>query len=142
MKGLASTSPAFATVGINGRAARTHYGLNVGMKYFDLEHDHTKKVWDAYFGFYRIYMMDWFIEKVLLTDRQTRLGCSDRADTGQQGSLVKEDDPLRLSYCRKRLVSRGPFTTISTAIYFSSDPQNSGAPKYVEDGKSRIPTPM
>ena len=53
---------------------------------------------------------------------------------------MKEDDPLRLSYHRTRLVSRGPFTQISTAIYYSSDPQNSGAPKYVEDGKSSIST--
>lgn len=65
MKGLASTSPAFATVGISGRAARKHYGLNVGKEYLSLEHDDTKKVWDAYSGFYRIYMMKWFIEKVL-----------------------------------------------------------------------------
>lgn len=27
MKGLASTSPAFATVGISGRSARKHYGI-------------------------------------------------------------------------------------------------------------------
>ena len=74
MKGLASTSPAFSTVGITGRAARKHYGINVGMEYHDLEHDHTKRVWDAFDGFYRIYMMDWFIKKVLLTDRQVPLG--------------------------------------------------------------------
>lgn len=132
MKGLASTSPAFSTVGITGRAARKHYGINVGMEYHDLEHDHTNRVWDAFDGFYRIYMMDWFIKK---------------------GSLVKEGDPLRLTYRQTRLVSRGPFTTISTAIYCSSDPMNSGAPKYVEDESvtqlviveadlSRIPTKM
>lgn len=112
MKGLASTSPAFATVGISGRAARKHYGINVSREYLDLEHDHTKRIWDACSGFYRIFMMDWFIEK---------------------GNLVKEDDPIRLNYRHTRLVSRGPFQTISTAIYYSSDPHNSGAPKYVED---------
>lgn len=53
---------------------------------------------------------------------------------------MKEEDPVLLNYERKRLVSLGPFATISTAIYYSSDPQNSGAPKYVEDGKSSIPT--
>lgn len=63
----------------------------------------------------------------------------DRADIAKQGSVVKEDDPVRLNYERKRLVSRGPFTTISTAIYYSSDPHNSGAPKYVEDGMSSVP---
>lgn len=64
---------------------------------------------------------------------------SDRADIAKQGSIVKEDEPVRLSYERKRLVSRGPFTTISTTIYCSSDPQNSGAPKHVEDGMSGVP---
>ena len=58
-------SPAFATVGISGRVARKHYGLNVGKEFLDLEHDPTKKVWNAYLGGYRIYVMDWFIEKVL-----------------------------------------------------------------------------
>ena len=36
-------------------------------------------------------------------------------------------------------MSRGPFTTISTTIYSSSDRQNSGAPRYVEDGMSSVP---
>ncbi|KAF6221406.1 hypothetical protein HO133_002261 [Letharia lupina] len=112
MMGLASTSPAFATVAISGRSARKYYGTNCGLQYLDLEHGNARKIWDACSGFYRTYMMDWFIEK---------------------GSLVKEDRPVRLSYQRKKLVSRGSLTTISTTIYCSSDPQNSGAPKYVED---------
>ena len=37
-------------------------------------------------------------------------------------------------------MSRGPFAKISTIIYYSSDIQNSGAPKYVEDGESDMPT--
>lgn len=39
-------------------------------------------------------------------------------------------------------MSRGPFAKISTIIYYSSDIQNSGAPKYVEDGKSNMLTHM
>lgn len=64
MKGLASASPAFAKVGISGRSARKHYGISAACEYFDDEHDHTRRVWDAYAGFYRIYSMDWFINKV------------------------------------------------------------------------------
>lgn len=64
MKGLASTSPAFATVGISGRSARKHYGINCGTQYLKNEHDDGKKVWDPCSGFYRIYEMAWFLEKV------------------------------------------------------------------------------
>ena len=84
--------------------------------------------------------MQWFIEKVHLTTSHANLNCLGRADTEWQGSQVKENDPVRLNYQRTRLVSRGPFKTISTTIYYSSDPQNTGAPKYVEDGKSSIST--
>lgn len=112
IRGLASTSPAYATVKISGRSARKHYGINCGRQYLSVEHGDSRKIWDACSGFFRTYMMQWFIEK---------------------GELVKEDNPVRLNYQRKRLVSRGLFTTISTTIYCSSDPQNTGAPRFVED---------
>ena len=69
MKGLASTSPAFATVGISGRSARKHYGINSGTQYLDSEHGSARKLWDACSGFYRTYRMDWFIKKVPLPHR-------------------------------------------------------------------------
>lgn len=137
MKGLASTSPAFATVTISGRSARKHYGINCGTQYLEIEHGNARKIWDACSGFYRTYMMEWFIEKVPPRNSHAN---PRYLDTGKQGHLVKEDDPVRLNYQRKKQVSRGPFTTISTSIYYSSDPQNSGAPKYVEDGKSSTST--
>lgn len=80
-------------------------------------------------------MMQWFIEKVPFRKSLANLTFLDQADVGKQGELVKEDNPVRLNYQRKRLVSRGLFTTISTTIYCSSDPQNTGAPRFVEDGK-------
>ena len=64
MKGLASTSPAFAKVGISGRSARKHCGLNVNKVFLDFEHDPSRKHWDAFDGFYRIQGMDWLIKKV------------------------------------------------------------------------------
>lgn len=136
MKALASNSPAFATVGIRERSARRHYGINSGFKYNPSQHGSARKIWDACSGFDRTYMMEWFIEKVPFRNGHAILRYFDQAYKGKQGNLVKENKPLRLNYQRKRRVSRGPFTTISTAIYYSSDPQNSGAPKYVEDGRS------
>jgi len=64
MKGLASTSPAFAKVKISERSARKHYGVCVGIEYSRYKHDDDYKVWDPFSGFYRVYMMDWFITKV------------------------------------------------------------------------------
>lgn len=139
MKGLASTSPAFATVQISGRSARKHYGINCGVPHSDQEHGNARKVWDACSGFYRTYMMEWFIEKVPSNNSHAILRYLNRADIVEQGHLVKEDKPVRLNYHRQRLMSRGPFSNISTTIYCSSDPQNSGAPKYVEDGMCSAP---
>ena len=136
MKGLASTSPAFASVKISERSARRHYGINCGYEYLELVHGNARKIFDACSGFYRTYKMAWFIEKVHSCNSHASLRYLDRADTGQQGNPVKENVPVRLRYQQKRLVSRGPFTQISTIIYRSSDPQNTGAPKYVEDGQS------
>lgn len=39
MKGLASTSPALAKVGIRARSARKHYGLCVARTYIEGQHD-------------------------------------------------------------------------------------------------------
>ena len=75
-------SPAFATVGINGRVARKHYGLNAGHKYSAPEDDHTKRVWDAYAGYYQVFTMNWFIKKVLIPYDRAYLGCFGRADRG------------------------------------------------------------
>lgn len=67
MKGLASTSPAFATVKISARSARKHYGINCGFEYTKQEHGNARKIWDACSGFDRTYMMEWFVKKVPLT---------------------------------------------------------------------------
>lgn len=65
MKGLASTSPAFATVKISERSARKHYGINTGVKYLEREHGEARKIWDACSGCFRTYTLEWFIKKVL-----------------------------------------------------------------------------
>lgn len=43
MKGLASTSPAFAKVGISGRSARKHYGMDISEIYKEGEHDKNRR---------------------------------------------------------------------------------------------------
>ena len=80
MMGLASTSPAFATVAISGRSARKYYGTNCGLQYLDLEHGNARKIWDACSGFYRTYMMEWFIEKVPFHNSHANLRYLNPAD--------------------------------------------------------------
>lgn len=43
MKGLASTSPSFATVKISGRSARKHYGLESEKSFEAQLHDVSRK---------------------------------------------------------------------------------------------------
>lgn len=44
MKGLASTSPSFATVGIQGRCARKHYGLHARKPFDEALHDQNRRL--------------------------------------------------------------------------------------------------
>ena len=43
MKGLASTSPSFAKVGISARYARKHYGVNSSTPYIEGQHDKSHR---------------------------------------------------------------------------------------------------
>ena len=51
---------------------------------------------------------------------------------------MKEVKPVRLSYYRTRLVSKGPFKAITVSILTCSDPDNKGAPKYEDGRKSSL----
>lgn len=64
MKGLASASPASATVKVSARSARKHYGFEIENEFIDSRHDDARKYWDSHAGFYRILEMEWFIQKV------------------------------------------------------------------------------
>ena len=79
--------------------------------------------------------MDWFVKKVY--HRLFELS-QYRCLTGLQGGLVEEEKPVSLTYQRTRKTSHGRFNSVDIDIYFSSDPLNSGAPKYVTDCKSLI----
>lgn len=73
MKGLASISPAFATVGISERSARKHYGINSGTQYDPSQHGSARTIYDACSGFDRTYMMVWFIKKVPFRNGRVKL---------------------------------------------------------------------
>ncbi len=64
MKALASTSPSFATVKVNGRAARKHYGVMIQRPYEHGVHEFHRQYWSAYEGRNMVMVMDWFIKKV------------------------------------------------------------------------------
>ena len=43
MRGLATTSPTFASVKISGRCARKHYGLEIHVDFIKGVHDETRR---------------------------------------------------------------------------------------------------
>lgn len=79
--------------------------------------------------------MAWFITKVY---HRVHYLSQCRRLTDLQGGLVEEDKPVNLTYRQTQRTSYGRFDSIATKIFFSSDPLNSGAPKYVTDFKSHI----
>ena len=44
MKGLASTTPSFATVRVSGRSARKHYGIGIEVDYDSKEHKASERL--------------------------------------------------------------------------------------------------
>ena len=109
MKGLASTSPDFATVKISGRSARKHYGFRSVKVFVHGLHDVSKCYWHEYHGQYCIRTMDWFIKK---------------------GDIVEEEKPLKLGYVRHCLKAKGPPSIFNYKIFVFSDPENIGPPMY------------
>ncbi|MCJ1452970.1 hypothetical protein MMC28_003315 [Mycoblastus sanguinarius] len=109
IKGLASSSPSWATVSISARSARKHYGILARSKFVSHKHDIHRREWNCFSGCYKICTMDWFVKK---------------------GSIVEEGNPVRLSYYETQPMSSGRFHSISTQIYVCNDRYNTGAPLY------------
>ena len=110
MKGLASTSPDYATVRISGRAARKHYGIKICIPFKLLEHDINRRIWSSFYGGFSIHIMKWFIQK---------------------GEKVEEDKPQRLGYLQNiKVRESAPLPTITLEAFVASDPANTGAPLY------------
>jgi ribulose kinase len=70
MKGLAISAPEKLTVvKVQNRKARKHYGTEWRTRYDDKLHSHLrdKRHWCGLDGCYKVYTMEWFIQRVGLT---------------------------------------------------------------------------
>ena len=63
MMGLASSSSTYQGVRIASRKARKHYGFAWHTKHNKKKHDTSKKFWSPFEGEFRIYVMNWFLNK-------------------------------------------------------------------------------
>lgn len=69
MKGLANCMPEHTMVEVKNRKARKHYGTEWRTRYDGNVHGHLKhkRHWDGLEGCYKVYAMEWFIQRVRLT---------------------------------------------------------------------------
>jgi hypothetical protein len=107
MKGLAQVKPATVRVKVEYRAARKHYGVDLGTKYYKTKHDRSKAYWCGYYGQLRVRAMSWFITK---------------------GNPVTEDKAFIQRFRWIWKVSEGPYRTNVVNLFMCSDPENVGAP--------------
>lgn len=77
--------------------------------------------------------MDWFIRKVATI---TLLKLDLIADICK-GQTVEEDKPFRLPYTKTHWVSHGKPSIITVNIYACADPDNNGAPMYLNSKELR-----
>ncbi|KAG7053623.1 Hsp70-like protein [Colletotrichum scovillei] len=99
MKGLAQVSPDKLTqVKVQNRKARKHYGTEWRSKYDAKLHKHLehKRHWCGLDGCYKVYTMEWFI---------------------QRGDNVSENEPFYTSFVWTGLVSQGRIKKIKMDIY-------------------------
>ncbi|KAJ6441863.1 Hsp70 family chaperone [Purpureocillium lavendulum] len=108
MKGLATSAPEQLTaVQVQNRKARKHYGTEWRTKYDPKLHAHlkSKRHWCGLDGCYKVYGMEWFI---------------------QRGNRVSENEPFFTSFVWTGLVSQGRIRKIKMDIY--CDRTNRDAP--------------
>ncbi|KAJ0159325.1 Chaperone protein DnaK [Colletotrichum tanaceti] len=99
MKGLAQVSPDRLTqVRVRNRKARKHYGTEWRTKYDAKAHKHLepKRHWCGLDGCYKVYTMEWFI---------------------QRGDNVSENEPFYTSFVWTGLVSQGRIKKIKMDVY-------------------------
>ncbi|KAH0439624.1 hsp70-like protein [Colletotrichum camelliae] len=105
MKGLAQVSPDRLTqVRVQNRKARKHYGTEWRTKYDPKIHSHveSKRHWCGLDGCYKVYTMEWFI---------------------QRGDNVSENEPFFTSFVWTGLVSQGRIKKIKMDIYADRTPR-------------------
>lgn len=68
MKGLANSLPDQVFVEVKNRKARKHYGTEWRTRYDETLHGHLKQKrhWDGLEGCFKVYAMEWFIQRVRL----------------------------------------------------------------------------
>ncbi|KAK1968964.1 actin-like ATPase domain-containing protein [Colletotrichum sublineola] len=118
MKGLAQVSPERLTqVRIQNRKARKHYGTEWRTKYDAKVHKHLeqKRHWCGLDGCYKVYTMEWFI---------------------QRGDSVSENEPFYTSFVWTGLVSQGRIKKIKMDIYADRTPRS--APVARDDNVSML----
>lgn len=81
----------------------------------------------------RICTMDWFIKKVA----KIKLLKLDLLADICKGQTVEEHKPFRLSYANSHWVSDGKPSAITVNIYACADPDNNGAPMYLNSKELR-----
>ncbi|TVY82722.1 Heat shock 70 kDa protein 12A [Lachnellula suecica] len=100
MMGLARANSRLASVSMESRTARKHYGLKLNFE-FDLAiHDNNKKYWCDRHRCYRVPAMEWFIEK---------------------GDAVEENIPKALTFVSHFLVSNGKPESASIKVWCDHD---------------------
>ncbi|CAI0651912.1 unnamed protein product [Colletotrichum noveboracense] len=118
MKGLAQVSPDRLTqVRVQNRKARKHYGTEWRTKYDPKIHGHveSKRHWCGLDGCYKVYTMEWFI---------------------QRGDNVSENEPFYTSFVWTGLVSQGRIKKIKMDIYADRTPRT--APVARDDNVSML----
>ncbi|KZL82583.1 hsp70-like protein, partial [Colletotrichum incanum] len=118
MKGLAQVSPDRLTqVKVQNRKARKHYGTEWRTKYDAKIHKHLeqKRHWCGLDGCYKVYTMEWFI---------------------QRGDNVSENEPFYTSFVWTGLVSQGRIKKIKMDVYADRTPRS--APVARDDNVSML----
>ncbi|KAI0010680.1 hypothetical protein F4779DRAFT_576471 [Xylariaceae sp. FL0662B] len=109
MKGLSLAKPEnYGIPTIKARAARKHYGYEVGDLFDSSKHAtlFNKRYYDGLFGVWRVQVMDWFIKR---------------------GELVSEDVPFKETFSVHRPVSQGRGPTKNTVEIYA-DQMSTEAP--------------
>ncbi|PMD40386.1 actin-like ATPase domain-containing protein [Hyaloscypha variabilis F] len=92
MMGLARSDPRLASVGLESRAARKHYGAELSIPFDEERHQDSEKFWCPVDNIYRVHEVMWFIKK---------------------GEPVDEGKPIEIPFVQRVLVSAtnlGSFT--------------------------------
>jgi len=119
MKALNEELDSDATIRVESRRARRHYGTSVYAPFVEGVHDSSRKQPHRLSGGHRVRIMKWFINK---------------------DDLVEELSPVPFRFYWDQKVSDGPPGVIKMTIYSCEDPENTGAPTYEDEKVTELGT--